>query len=329
MTPLPALLLGLLPVIAFAGGSNYSIKPGIPQRYAATVREWEVPTPLFARDPAVAPDGSIYIAVMTGNKIARFDPKTETFAEWNMPRGHHPHGLLVDKRGIVWTTGNGNGTIGKLKPASRNSIEFTTPSGEGGPHTVVISGNGETLWFTMQSGNKIGSLDTATGRIVEYGTSGGPYGIAIDLAGNIWWCRMGDDKLGRLDPESGTIREVDMGKDSRPRRMAVAPDGMLWITLYGKGALAKVDPVKMKIIRTYPLPGGRDGGAYAVTVDGKGIIWTNQINEDAVIRFDPATETMQTVPLPTSNSGIRKMVVDAAGRLWYMGSHSGNLGVIE
>jgi len=35
------------------------------------------------------------------------------------------------------------------------------------------------------------------------------------------------------------------------------------------------------------------------------------------------------VPLPTSNSGIRKMVVDAAGRLWYMGSHSGNLGVIE
>ena len=140
---------------------------------------------------------------------------------------------------------------------------------------------------------------------------------------------MGDDKLGRLEPESGIIREIDTGKGSRPRRMAVAPDGMLWITLYGKGALAKVDPVSMKIAKIYPLPGGKDGGAYAVTVDGAGTVWANQINEDAVIRFDPATETMQTVPLPTPNSGIRKMVVDAAGRLWYMGSHSGKLGVIE
>ena len=53
--------------------------------------------PRFARDPAAAPDGSIYIAVMTGNKIARFDPKTKTFKEWDMPSGHRPHGVLVDK----------------------------------------------------------------------------------------------------------------------------------------------------------------------------------------------------------------------------------------
>jgi virginiamycin B lyase len=33
--------------------------------------------------------------------------------------------------------------------------------------------------------------------------------------------------------------------------------------------------------------------------------------------------------LPSKNAGIRKMIVDAEGRLWYMGSHNGRLGVIE
>jgi len=35
---------------------------------------------------------------------------------------------------------------------------------------------------------------------------------------------------------------------------------------------------------------------------------------------------MRVVNLPSKNVGIRKMVVDASGRLWYMGSHNGRLG---
>jgi virginiamycin B lyase len=47
------------------------------------------------------------------------------------------------------------------------------------------------------------------------------------------------------------------------------------------------------------------------------------------VRFDPKTEQMRVVHLPSSNVGIRKMVTDASGRLWYMGSHNGRLGVVE
>jgi virginiamycin B lyase len=38
---------------------------------------------------------------------------------------------------------------------------------------------------------------------------------------------------------------------------------------------------------------------------------------------------MQAVRLPTRGAGIRKMVTDARGRLWYMGSHNGRLGMVE
>jgi virginiamycin B lyase len=323
-----ALLLVALPLVAHAGGSNYGITPGAHPDLAGKVSEWPVPTPRFARDPAVAPDGSIYIAVMSGNKVARFDPKTQSFKEWDLPPGHHPHGLLVDRQGMVWTTGNGNGTIGRLDPASGRVTEFKTPSGGGGPHTLIITDDQSTIWFTMQSGNKVASLQTKTGAIKEYPSSGGPYGLAFDHAGNVWFCRMGDNKMGRLDPKSGQMAEVDMGGGSLPRRVAAAPDGMLWVTLYGNGKLAKLDPVAMKVVKTYQLPAG-DGGPYAVTVDGGGMVWANEIKTDTVVRFDPKTEKMRVVNLPSQNVGIRKMVVDASGRLWYMGSHNGRLGVVE
>ena len=323
-----AYLLVALPFAAYAGGSNYGITPGAHPNLAGKVSEWPVPTPLFARDPAVAPDGSIYISVMAGNKVARFDPKTQSFKEWDLPARHRPHGLLVDKHGMVWTTGNGNGTIGKLDPVSGKMTEFKTPSGGGGPHTLVITDDQRAIWFTLQSGNKVASLDTRTGAIKEYPASGGPYGLALDKAGNVWFCRMGDNKMGKLDLNTGQMAEVDTGGGSRPRRVATAPDGMLWITFYGNGKLAKLDPSAMKIVKTYPLPAG-DSGPYAVTVDGGGVVWANEISTDTVVRFDPKTEQMRVVQLPSKKVGIRKMVIDASGRLWYMGSHNGRLGVVE
>ncbi len=127
---------------------------------------------------------------------------------------------------------------------------------------------------------------------------------------------------------AGKVSELSTGRRSQPRRIALAPDGMLWVTLYGNGKLVKVDPVQMKVIKEYQLPGG-NAGPYAVNVDGGGMVWVNEINNDTVVRLNPATGEMQGVPLPSKNVGIRKMAVDASGKLWYMGSHNGRLGLVE
>jgi virginiamycin B lyase len=320
-----ALLLGVgFPLGAMAAAAG----PIAPQAFTAKVTEWQLPKPMFARSSAVAPDGSLYIALPNDNKIVRFDPRTQAFNEWDLLGGHHPNSVLVDHDGTVWTAGYGNGTIGRLKPATGMIAEFSVPSGGGGPHTLALSKDGTTLWFTLQTGDKIGSVDVATGRIAEYETSGSPSGIALDRAGNVWWCRSSEHKLGRLEPLTGRISELDLGRGSRPRRIATAPDGMLWVTLYGKGQLARVDPVAMKVVKTQALPGG-NAGAYSVAVDDAGIVWANEIKLDAVVRFDPATESMRTIKLPSLNVGIRKLTIDGAGRVWYTGSHNGRLGVIE
>jgi len=112
---------------ALAGGSNYGVAPGT-KPLSGKISEWPVPTPKFARDPAPGPDGNIYIAVMQGNRIARFDTKTQKFNEWDLPPGANPHGLLVDKEGKVWYTGKGNGTIGELDPSTGKIKEHKVPS---------------------------------------------------------------------------------------------------------------------------------------------------------------------------------------------------------
>ena len=173
---------------ASAGGSNYTVAPGKRPDFSGTISEWPVPNAKFARDPAPGPDGNIYITNMYANRIARFDPSSKGFTEWNLPAGAKPHGLLVDERGTVWYTGNGNGTIGRLEPATGKVTEFKAPSG-GDPHTLVTDGKG-TIWFSVQGGNRIGRLDMFSGAISEYKTSGNPYGIALDHAGQVWFCQI-------------------------------------------------------------------------------------------------------------------------------------------
>jgi len=115
--------------------------------------------------------------------------------------------------------------------------------------------------------------------------------------------------------------------------MATAPDGSLWVTLYGHSKLVQVDPDPdpdaRRVVREVALPAGPGGGAYAVTVDGAGIVWANEIRSDSVVRLDPKRNAQQVVKLPTPGAGIRKMIVDAKGQLWYMGSQNGRLGRVH
>lgn len=320
-------LIALSASVAIAGAADDGANAGT-RTISGQVAEWPVPTPKFARDPAIGPDGSVYFAVKRGDRIARFEPKAKHFQEWDIPAGMMPRGLLVARDGKVIFGGAGNSAIGELDPSSGKVKLYKLPSGDGDPYTLAHDAQ-DNIWFTERKGGKLGKLTRATGKITEYPIGDDPYGLALDKSGNVWVTRKTAGRFTKFDPNTGQITELLLAKGSQPRRIALAPDGMLWVSLYGTGKLAKIDPASNRVVKEYELPGGPNAGPYAVNVDAMGRIWTSEIQTDSVIMLNPLSETIRIFKLPTRDTGIRNATIDAAGRYWYIGSASGKLGVIE
>ena len=130
---------------------------------AVTIQEFTVPTPnARPHDPAIAPDGALWVTEQEANKLGRLDPQTGKFTEFPLSiDGSGPHGLVADREGNIWFTANYKGYVGKLDPKSGKVASFHTG---GDPHTPVIDDKG-TVWFTEQEGNQVGRLDPSTGKV--------------------------------------------------------------------------------------------------------------------------------------------------------------------
>lgn len=285
----------------------------------------------FPRDPAPAPDGSVWFVAMHSDKVVHFDPATKAFKAYALAGGARPHGVVVDGGGEAWITEMGGNRISRLDPATGKLTHYDLQTRGNGPHTPALDPQGN-LWFTMQRSGKIGKLDRQTGRITEYPipTSGsGPYGITLDPKGIVWFAELGASKLGRLDPATGTFTEYDPPtRGSGVRRVAVTPDGSVWFTQYRSGGLGKLDPATGKFTE-YPGPSGTEGGPYALAVDGAGRVVYNEIAANTVVRFDPKTERAEVVKLPSPGTAIRKMAADGKGTVWFVGSSSKTIGWIQ
>lgn len=321
------LLAAMVACEALAGGLSSTVIPGS-RTVSGKIFEWAVPTPKYARDPAIGPQGHVYFAVRVGDKIARFEPKTKSFQEWDVPAGMQPRGILVARDGKVFFGGSGNGALGELDPATGKIKVYSIPTPSCDPYTLVFDAD-ENIWFTERKTGKVGKFDRASGKFTEYPIGDGPYALSWDKLGSLWVTRKAADRIVRFDPKTGRVTELLLGKGSQPRRTAVSPDGMLWVTLYGVGKLAKVDPAANRVVKEYDMPGGPNAGPYAVNADAEGRIWVSEIQTDNIIVLDPRSETMRTFNLPTRDTGVRKATIDAEGRYWYVGSHAGRLGVIE
>jgi len=172
--------------------------------------------------------------------------------------GAHPHGLLVDKEGRVWYTGNGNGTIGELDPATGKVREHRAPSG-GSPHTVVDRRFGRDLVLPVSPVTSGASTELAA-RSRKYRMSGGPYGPCARQARQRLGVPHERGQDGDHRFEDGEDLGAVHGPGSQPRRVATAPDGSLWITLYGKRQARARRSAAVKIIKEYEMPAGASGG---------------------------------------------------------------------
>ena len=300
----------------------------IPGDAKIQITEWTVPTlGQRSRDPAEAPDGSIWWTGMWASVAGRLDPATGQMDEFMLPESARPHTIVPDADGNIWYTGNSNATVGKLNPGTGEITEYQTEARD--PHSAVFHPNGK-LYFTAQGAAVLGRLDPATGTITEIPTEPRPYGITVDAEGTLWVAYNGTNKIGAIEPETMEVRYFEVPDTrSRIRRLDIASDGMVWYGNSTMGRIGRLDPATGEI-REWPSPNGPDSHPYAFAVVDD-IIWYNEsgMRPDVLVRFDPATEQFQSWPIPSGYGIVRNMWVTEGGDLLIHQSSSNRIGLVE
>jgi len=90
------------------------------------------------------------------------------------------------------------------------------------------------------------------------------------------------------------------------------------VSEWNAGNLSVYDPTA-KDWKVYKLPGD-EPHAYAVYVDGKDKVWVSDFAANAVLRFDPETESFESFPSDKTGAAVRQMA-GRPGEAW--GAESG------
>jgi virginiamycin B lyase len=101
----------------------------------------------------------------------------------------------------------------------------------------------------------------------------GPHDVAPAADGTVWYTAQRVGALGRLDPKTGSVRQIELGEQSAPHGVIVGPDGAAWVTDSGLNAIVRVD-AQTEEVKIFPLP---EEHGYAnlntATFDAKGMLW--------------------------------------------------------
>lgn len=258
-------------------------------------------------------------------------PKNNVVGEFNPGARHGPHSLDLGKDGKYYVTNTGSTSIGVFNPDTNEwepSHVIPREKNASYPHTIRVDKKGY-IWFTLAGSEKVGRLDAEVSefdiidlpKAVSGGISGGtqPYGIDINpIDDTMWYGRLYGDKVGKVDSETLEVTEYD-SPIRGPRRMRFDKEGILWISGYSEGNLARVDVSKGFDAKVYDMPEFAPGyrpapyalGVHPQTQD----IWLNENMTDRIYRFIPSEERWVTYPVPLSGTYTRDMTFTPDGQV--------------
>jgi virginiamycin B lyase len=300
-----------------------------------SIKEYTVPTPNSRpHDPAVAPDGSLWWTGQQANRLGRLDLATGQMKEYPLKTPDSgPHGLVADKDGNIWFTAISGGYIGKLNPKTGAITEYRMPNPQASdPHTPVFDQRG-TLWFTLEESSFIGRLDPKSGKVDVKRTPtphAVPYGLVVASNGTPWFCEFGTNKLGSVDPETMAITEHALPQGTRPRRLAINNDDVIYYSDFARGFLGQFDTRSGKQ-QQWPSPGGADSEPYGIAITPDGMIWYSEsgVRPNTLVRFDPRTQQFSKTTIPSGGGVVRNMAVTRDGRIFLACSGVNKVAVVK
>jgi virginiamycin B lyase len=273
---------------------------------------WRLPDPTrpFIHEILPTPDGSVWLTIERQNALARFDTRTETFDVYKQPYD--------------------GPQVAEMEPnAPWPQMRYTAGGQTGEPrrHTAVIDHQGN-IW---SSGRPLSKFDVETKKFTFFPEVPDTYGITVDKDGNVWFAEFNSRdhrSIGKVDVKTNKVTKwTPLNSDTRPRRLKIDSQGMVWFGDYFGGNLTRFDP-KAQTFKEFKLPGPMPT-PYGMGVDHSDRIWYASMYTDVIGMLDPKTGKVVEYPSPYGERGTRDMFEDAQGRIWYGAQPYGKVGYVH
>ena len=160
-------------------------------------------------------------------------------------------------------------------------------------------------------------FDPKVGEFTHFKDVISPYGVELDKNGNAWFAEFRDGgEIGVVDSNTDKVtRYAPPTPGGWPRRIEIAPDGMIWFAEYRGGRIDRFDP-KSHVFKEYKLP-GPDATPYSLGIDPAGYVWYSSDDMDVVGRLDPKTGNVIEYPYVHAENMMKEFFLDNQGRMWY------------
>jgi virginiamycin B lyase len=131
--------------------------------------------------------------------------------------------------------------------------------------------------------------------------------------GSIWWSGQLANKLGRLDPKTGAIREYSLKSAfTGPHGLVEDKAGNVWFTGNNTALIGKLDP-NTGLVTEYPLPDPKARDPHTLNFDQAGILWFTVQQANMIGRLDPADGSIKLLTSPTPKSRPYGIKINAEG----------------
>jgi streptogramin lyase len=296
---------------------------------AVTIKEFPIEpgAPATAHAPRYihpGPDGNLWITDggATGGGIDRMDTNGTPLA--GIPDSHGPDDLVFQPDGTVFWSGDSG--YGHMLP--NGTVEKA--SGFAG-YAVALTAGGDLRWSVLAGGSSGLCSLTATFASPSCLSSGAGgtriTGLTLDSGGRLWAAGPEANTVWRLKDTGSFIDTsvVTFPAGSTPARLALVPDGNLWVTLFGASEIARITPAGV----VTPFALGPSRAPNDITLGPDGSLWFTELGGNAIGRMTLDGKLTNEFAIPTADSKPSGITVGPDGAIWFTESASGKIGRLQ
>jgi uncharacterized repeat protein (TIGR01451 family) len=166
------------------------------------------------------------------------------------PVNHTPYGAVIDRNGILWSSGSDKQHVLRLDPQTETFEAIPL-----GHHSYGMAlDNAGHLFVSGWENTKLSRIDIATG--VKEWTLNGVYqsrGVAVTPDGDVWTANSGPGTVTRFSNDGAIKTTIEVG--NQPTGVAVDADGKVWAVNVGDEYVKRIDPATNAVDLAKALPG--------------------------------------------------------------------------